>query len=243
MRSKQVRTGLVEAVPPSVRGWLRHVQRTLRLQATPAGTLDWGGLRRVSPVSAVFGLDRGLPIDRYYIEQFLAEHAADVQGHVLEFGDDRYIRQFGGGKVTHVDVIDVAANHPGQTIKADLSRAEHIPSGTFDCIICTQTLQMIFDIRPAIGHLVRMLKPGGVLLATEPRHQPDRAPRGRRSLGRVLAPDQPVGPPAVRRGPSTRHRLACRRMEMCSPALRRCTDWPQRSSGPTSWTTRIPTTS
>ena len=89
-----------------------------------------------------------------------------MQGHVLEFGDDRYIRQFGGGKVTNVDVIDVAANHAGQTIKADLSRAGHIPSNTFDCIICTQTLQMIFDIRPAIGHLVRMLKPGGVLLAT-----------------------------------------------------------------------------
>ena len=90
-----------------------------------------------------------------------------MQGHVLEFGDDRYIRQFGGGKVTRVDVIDVVANRPGQTIKADLSRAEHISSGTFDCIICTQTLQMIFEIRAAIGHLVRILKPGGVLLATD----------------------------------------------------------------------------
>ncbi|MGH7267672.1 MAG: glycosyltransferase [Candidatus Rokuibacteriota bacterium] len=48
------------------------------------GTLDWGDLRRTSPVDANWGYGRGTPIDRYYIERFLEAHAADVRGTVLE---------------------------------------------------------------------------------------------------------------------------------------------------------------
>ena len=35
-------------------------------------------------------------MDRHYIERFLAQHAVDVQGRVLEVGDDAYTRRFGG---------------------------------------------------------------------------------------------------------------------------------------------------
>ena len=38
----------------------------------------------------------------------------------------------------------------------------------FDCIIFTQTLHFIYDVRLAIQTLHRILKPGGVLLATFP---------------------------------------------------------------------------
>ncbi len=157
---------LIHAIPAPWRLSLRAVQRKYRLQPTRLGTVQWGGLRRVSPISAVFALDRGLPIDRYYIEQFLAAHEADVCGHVLEFGDDRYLRRFGGSRVTRADILDVVAGGAHHTIQADLARADHIPANTFDCILCTQTVQMIFDLRAAIGHLARILKPGGVLLLT-----------------------------------------------------------------------------
>jgi ubiquinone/menaquinone biosynthesis C-methylase UbiE len=43
---------------------------------------------------------------------------------------------------------------------ADLTHADHIPSDTFDCIICTQVLFLIFDVRTAIRTLYRILKPG-----------------------------------------------------------------------------------
>ena len=45
------------------------------------------GLLGTKPVSDHWGWDRGTPVDRYYIEQFLAEHAADVRGRVLEVKD------------------------------------------------------------------------------------------------------------------------------------------------------------
>ena len=75
------------------------------------------------------GIGRGLPVDRYYIEQFLARHAGDIRGSVLEVGDDRYTRKFGGVAVTASDVLNVAAGHPQTTIVADLSRPEQFPPG------------------------------------------------------------------------------------------------------------------
>ena len=54
------------------------------------------------------------------------------------------------------------------TIVADLTCADQIPSDTFDCIILTQTLLFIYDIRAAVKTLNRILKPGGVVLVTVP---------------------------------------------------------------------------
>jgi SAM-dependent methyltransferase len=128
----------------------------------------WGTLRRLTPVSRVFGFDRGLCIDRYYIENFLAHHAADIHGRVLEIGDDAYTRRFGGERVTRSDVLHAVAGNPKATVVADLTCADHIPADTFDCIIVTQTLPFVYDVRAALGHVHRILKPGGVLLATFP---------------------------------------------------------------------------
>lgn len=44
----------------------------------------WGNLRRREPFSAKYGFERGMPVDRIYIEDFLARHAADIRGAVLE---------------------------------------------------------------------------------------------------------------------------------------------------------------
>ncbi len=122
--------------------------------------------RRLQPISRKSGFDRGLPIDRYYIERFLAAHAVDIAGRVLEFAADDYTVKFGGGRVTQGDVLEVVEGNRKATIVADLTNADQISSDTFDCIICTQTLQMIFDLRAAVVHLHRILRPGGVLLAT-----------------------------------------------------------------------------
>jgi len=132
------------------------------------GGVRLGGLRRVTPISQEWGYDRGLPIDRYYIEGFLGRHAADIRGRVLEIGDDTYTRRFGGTRVFQCDVLDVAEDNPRATIVADLICANDIRSNNFDCVILTQTLHLIYDVRAALATLYRILKPGGVLLATCP---------------------------------------------------------------------------
>ncbi len=154
-------------LPEGTRRWLR-AQWERREYVPPVGLVRFGSLRRLTPISREYGFDRGLPIDRWYIETFLARHAGDVHGRVLEIKDDTYTRRFGGDRVTSRDVLCLEADDPRATIVGDLVTADHIPSATFDCAIVTQTLQLIYDVRGALRTLHRILKPGGVLLATVP---------------------------------------------------------------------------
>lgn len=124
--------------------------------------------QRVSPVSRRFGRDRGLPLDRYYIEKFLTRESSTIRGRVLEIGGNEYTRRFGGDRVETSDVLHVHAGHPSVTIVADLQSAPEIQSSSFDCIICTQTLQFIFDTVSVIRTLHRLLEPGGTVLVTAP---------------------------------------------------------------------------
>ncbi|HEX4054795.1 MAG TPA: methyltransferase domain-containing protein [Tepidisphaeraceae bacterium] len=152
-----IKTAARKIVPRQMRPWLR---RKL------TGSANFGNLRRLVPISSDFGFDRGQPVDRYYIDKFLSLNAEDIRGRIMEFGDDRYIRMFGASRVTRADVLHVVPGNPAATIVADITRADDIPTDSFDCIIMTQTLQMIYDMRSGIGHLHRILKPGGVLLLT-----------------------------------------------------------------------------
>ena len=139
------------------------------------------GSRRL-PVSDLYGFDRGLPIDRYYIEHFLARFACrpgytsgDIHGHVLEIGGHDYVDRFGvagerpGPGIVHlIDVLHESEINSEGTIFGDLVSPGVLPSDTFDCIICTQVLPVIWDTRSVLGNLHRSLRPGGVLLLTVP---------------------------------------------------------------------------
>jgi SAM-dependent methyltransferase len=129
---------------------------------------DWGGLRRLQPISREFGYDRGLPIDRYYIERFLETHRRDIAGRTLEIGDDEYTRRYGGAHTTRREVLHVHAANPAATIVGDLADAPQIADETFDCIVLTQTLHVIYDLGAAVATVRRILRPGGVVLATFP---------------------------------------------------------------------------
>jgi SAM-dependent methyltransferase/glycosyltransferase involved in cell wall biosynthesis len=146
------------------------VARKIRagFERTPLGRVRFGQLRRLTPFSRAFGYDCGQPVDRYYIEDFLARRSHDIRGRVLEVGDNSYSLGYGGERVTQSDVLHVKEGNPKATIIGDLTTADHIPSDTFDCIVLTQTLQLIYDVRAALRTLYRILKPGGVLLVTVP---------------------------------------------------------------------------
>ncbi len=129
----------------------------------------FGSMRRVTPISRAFGLDRGRPVDRYYIEAFIQRHRHDIRGRVLEAGGlVNYTRQFGGDSVTQADILYPTDGHPDATILGDLATAEGIPSGAFDCLILTQVYPFIYDVRAAVANSFRALNGGGVLLATLP---------------------------------------------------------------------------
>ncbi len=136
--------------------------------SAPRGGRDTPPAHRRAPVSRVFGLDRGRPIDRHFIETFLDRCRADIRGRVLEIGDDHYTRQYGGDRVDRADVLHAVEGNPKATLVGDLTTGAGIPADAYDCIILTQTLQHVFEVRAAIANTQRALKPGGVLLATVP---------------------------------------------------------------------------
>ena len=122
--------------------------------------------RKTCPLSYNYGINRGVPIDRYYIEKFLEEHRSTITGHCLEIGDDKYIRTF--GTPAKIDILDYNLKNKKANIYADLRNMPQIPENIYDCIILTQVLQFIDDYESAIKECYRILKPHGAVLATMP---------------------------------------------------------------------------
>jgi len=151
--------GIQHLIPQKItcsvmRGW----QRTTGIR--------WGTLRRTSPISRVFGFDRGIPIDRYYIENFLKKNQNSILGHVMEIGDSTYTHKFGGDKVTRSEVLHAVKGNPQATLVGDLATGHGIPNNMFDCMILTQTFPFIYDVHAAIRNCYAALKTNGVLLVT-----------------------------------------------------------------------------
>jgi SAM-dependent methyltransferase len=131
-------------------------------------SIRFGDLRRTTPIARGFGFERGEPIDRYFIQKFLAQNGDVIRGRVLEIGDRAYTVRFGGDKVIQSDVLHVVAGNPAATLIGNLETGEGVPEGVFDCFILTQTLHSIYRFHDALRTAYRALKPGGVLLATFP---------------------------------------------------------------------------
>ena len=163
---KDIKYLLKPIFPKSLAAWLKT--QWLYNPRPPVGWVRWGSLRRMTPISRPWPNHRGAPIDRYYIEKFLESHGADIGGRVLELGDATYTKRFGGDRITLSDVLEAEPGNPAATIVADLTNAPQIPDATFDTIILTQTLLLIYDLPAAIATLHRILKPEGILLATVP---------------------------------------------------------------------------
>lgn len=147
----------------SIRGRLGQLKRGFRRITSP---VKLGRLGSAEPISRAFGMDRGTAIDRRYIEQFLAEHSGRIHGRTLEVGDSTYTNRFGGSRVTERGVLHAPPGAPGATIVADLTNPDQLPKDAFDCFICTQTLNCVYDVRRAVEGARQLLRPGGSLLVT-----------------------------------------------------------------------------
>lgn len=142
--------------------YLRALKRRVRSRFICFGTL-----RSPEPVNPAFGIGRGTPVDRAYIERFLESRRDLVTGRVLEVGDRSYTERFGHA-VSSSDVLHVVPGETGSTIVGDLTSLPQVADASFDCIILTQTLHYVFDMPAAVREVRRILAPGGVVLVTVP---------------------------------------------------------------------------
>jgi glycosyltransferase involved in cell wall biosynthesis len=160
------RRRLGDILPPRVLKRMRQFRSGRRSPAL--GRVRFGDLGGSAPIDDDFGFGRGTPIDRGYITDFLSRHAKDIAGRVLEVGDDEYSRRFGGAKIIRQDILHIHPGNPRATIVGDLAKPDMLPPATFDCLVLTQTLHLIYDMAAAVREMRRALKPNGVVLLTVP---------------------------------------------------------------------------
>ena len=129
--------------------------------------VNWHNLKRLEPISRVFGFDRGTPIDRIYIEHFLNLNKQYIQSVICEIAENTYSRKY-GSNVEAYEILHYTNDNPRATIVGDLTNISTLPQNKIDCFILTQTLNFIYDFKSAIKGVHYMLKKYGVVLATVP---------------------------------------------------------------------------
>lgn len=137
----------------------------LRCIAKGRGLPWWGNLRRVRPFSNTYGWDRGTPVDRYYVDRFFERHSADITGDVLEIDRNDYTYRFGHDlRAVHSFDINPESN---PTFLCDIAHCEDIlPSEAYDCVLLPCTLQHFRELELSLRNALRLVKPGGVILAS-----------------------------------------------------------------------------
>lgn len=118
------------------------------------------------PISGQFATERGTPVDRFYIEEFLNDNRSYIRGDVLEIEDNTYTKRYGGENVARSIVMDYDSKEPDIDFNIDLESGRGVREEIADCFICTQTLMYIFDLKAAAKNICRLLKPGGTALIT-----------------------------------------------------------------------------
>lgn len=144
---------------------MKKILKKLRCLKRLLKPVDWHNLRSLKPVSRVFGFDRGTPIDRVYIEDFLNKNQKFITGVVCEIAESTYSKKY-GHDVEKYEILHYSSDNREATIIGDLTDVSTLPHNKIDCFICTQTLNFIYDFKSAIKGIHYMLKKGGVALVT-----------------------------------------------------------------------------
>jgi len=155
-----LRAWVRKRVTPRTLVWLRCVMRGYPVPR-------WGNLRRVRPFSEHFGFERGTPVDRYYLDRFLDRHRHLITGRVLEIQAPGYTMKY-GRDLAATDSVDIVRRHnENLTYLCDLATSERvIPDASYDCFLLPNTLSHLRDVEGCLRNALRVVRPGGVILAS-----------------------------------------------------------------------------
>src|SRR5437762_1231999 len=76
-------------------------------------------LENLSPISPRYGMNRGTPVDRYYISAFLSDYKESIHGTCLEIRDNRYSQQY-ADRIIKADILDIDMANKEANIHGDL---------------------------------------------------------------------------------------------------------------------------
>jgi SAM-dependent methyltransferase len=142
-----------------------RIATALRLVIRGYDRPRWGNLRRTRPFSETYGFERGTPIDRYYLHRFLDANRTLVTGDVLEVQNRTYTTRF-GHHLARTDTFDIVPQS-APTYLCDLADSSTIvPSDAYDCVLLPNTLQHFRRLDACLRNALRVVRPGGVILAS-----------------------------------------------------------------------------
>jgi SAM-dependent methyltransferase len=133
--------------------------------------IDWGQFRRTEPFCKNFGFGRGTPIDRYYLDKFIAHIRPQVKGNTLEIGGAvGNSASFGFTQTTEYHALDLHPS-PYNDYAGDAHEPSLIAPETFDSIVCFNVLEHCTRPWIVAENIHRWLKKGGKAFCMVPNAQ------------------------------------------------------------------------
>ncbi len=115
------------------------------------------------PIERDFGSNRGKPLDRYYIEEFIEKNRSIIRGKVLEIGDDRYSKKYLDN--SQINVLRGKNNRNYINHEGDLLDFNSLKSiGKFDTLILTNVINFIYEYDIAIKNIAKLITKDGKCL-------------------------------------------------------------------------------
>lgn len=143
-------------VEPSERRYKLRLARYAALAETIAEHVRATASTRSAQVRL---LDAGAGKGRTY--QYLEPHGVieDIEFHAIEYCPRRIVGMY-------------AADRWHQIVQADLTRGVAHEDKYFDIVVCEQVLEHLQDPQSVLAELIRVLKPGGLLIIGVPTYAP-----------------------------------------------------------------------
>jgi len=104
-------------------------------------------------------------IDRTLLSDFVRQNAPLLQGRILDVGgqDGKRYREFFPHATSYLVIDPDASAHPDIVAGAE---SMPVDDASADGVLCSEVLMYIEDIQKAVDEIARVLRKGGVLMAT-----------------------------------------------------------------------------
>jgi len=140
------------------------------LLTVPFGQFDFGDFDRLSPACLDFGFSRGTPLDRYYLNKFVAESRDLVVGSVLEIGGQKGSHELYGFK-NATSYVTMSIDSSDADITTDAHDASAALPESYDSIIIFNVLEHCRRPWVIASNIYSWLKPGGRVFVMIPNMQ------------------------------------------------------------------------
>ena len=125
------------------------------------GTVDFGDFGRLWPFSYRFGFDRGGPVDRYYLRQFVRSIRPIVRGRCLEIGGSVRNNWFYRFDVDEFRTLELEQSNVADDLVGDAADQGVLDPASWDSILAFHVLEHCPNPFAVVSNMCAWLRPNG----------------------------------------------------------------------------------